>query len=162
MKKGMTLLELTIVLMIVSLVAIIILPGITAFSTSREESFKNRLSTLLNSSFSLSSSPTICINFKKNSIAVGKNEVPLPSGKELQTLVMPGKLISGEIASKFCFSESDPTVLGAIARNGESYYVVEIFLPVGEVNIIELSQSEVETFKDKISKGRITEWFSYY
>ncbi len=162
MRRGITLLELVIVLTLVSLIAIVALPGMISFSTAGEEGFRNRLMSLFVSSFSPGSFPEVCVDFEKNLVSVDGVEVKFPAGKELVSLVMPGKLVSRELRSRFCFSEKKPTVVGLIAKKAGGYYVVEVLFPVGEVNIINLSESEAETFKDKISKGRLTEWFSYY
>jgi len=159
-KRGFTLLELLISLVIVSLVLTVVFPRIVKSDLNSESSIYNRIRTLLSGSFSFSNSPEICVDFKENTLKVGNERIKLPF--QLQTLVLPGKIVSSEVASKYCF-KTGSLIYGALIGEKEGTYRALLFtLPVGEVKVYALSESEEETLKDKIEKGRITEWFSYY
>jgi prepilin-type N-terminal cleavage/methylation domain-containing protein len=163
MKKGFSLLELVIVLMIISLVAVVTFPAFVNFGSSSQENFENRLKTAMSSLFSFSKTIELCADFKKNVIQVREEEIELPAGKELEYMILPNKVVSSEISSKFCISSKSPEVVGFLAKeSSERYLSILVLLPSGEVSINSLSQGEGETFKDKILKGRIVEWFSFF
>jgi prepilin-type N-terminal cleavage/methylation domain-containing protein len=162
MKKGFSLLELVIVLLIISLAAIVTFPAFVNLGSGSQENFENRLKTAMGSLFSFSKAVELCADFKKNAIQVGE-EIELPAGKELEYMILPGKIISSEISSRFCISSKGLDVVGFLAKeSSERYLSILVFLPSGEVTINSLSQGEGETFKDKISKGRIVEWFNFF
>ena len=161
MKRGFSLIELVVVLFVLSSLLILTLPSITALSAGGEKGFKNRLQSLLASRSLISREAQLCVDFTQNSISIGEDSVSLPEG-ELESLVIPGRVVSSENHSRFCFSVSSPITAGILAKSKEGYSAILFLFPVGEVNIINLSESEAETLKDKIAKGRITDWFSYY
>ena len=163
MKKGFSLLELVIVLLIISLATAVTLPAFVNFGSSSQENFENRLKTAMSSLFSFSEAIELCADFKRNAIQVGEEEIELPAGKELEYMILPGKVVSSEINSRFCISSKKLEAVGFLAKeSSERYLSILVFLPSGEVTINSLSQGEGETFKDKISKGRIVEWFSFF
>ncbi|ADY74022.1 hypothetical protein Dester_1391 [Desulfurobacterium thermolithotrophum DSM 11699] len=163
MKKAFTLLELVIVLLIVSLTLTITLPTFFNIEATSMENFENKLKTATNSVFNLSNPIELCADFKENSINVGKEKIPLPRGKKLKYMILPGKIISSESSSKFCISSKGLETVGFLAKESTNKYLsILVFLPSGETEIRFLSEAEGETFKDKVSKGRIVEWFNYY
>jgi len=162
MRQAFTLLELVIVLMIVSVISVVALPTILDRSMSSAEGFENRIKGVMETLFSFSSTPEVCADFRNNAIEVSGNRVPFPEGFRLTTFVFPGKLVSAQLASRYCFSGSTPGVAGFIAKGDSVYYTILVFVPSGETFIMRLDESEMETFKDKVFKGRITEWFSFY
>ena len=162
MKRAFTLLELVITLMIISLISIVALPTLIDKSRNSLTGFENQLRSAMGNLFSFSSTPEICVDFKNNTIEVSGNEIPFPDGFKLTNFVSPGKIVSFHSASKYCFSGNVPTVFGLIAKGNSVYYTVMVFIPSGETHIMQLDEAEVETFKDKVLKGRITEWFSFY
>ncbi len=157
---GFTLLELLIVLVILSVVLSVSFPKIVQINLSSEESTINRVKSLFSNCFSLSSPVEVCVNFKKNVLSVGGEEVKLPFTAE--TVVFPGKLISSEGVSKFCFQVKNLNYGAIIGKKENEYGAIFFTLPLGEIKIYHLSSSEEETLKDKIEKGRIVQWFNYY
>jgi prepilin-type N-terminal cleavage/methylation domain-containing protein len=162
MKRAFTLLELVIVLMIVSLLSIVTLPALVNQGENSPEGFENRIKSLMGNLFSFSSTPEICVDFRKSSVKVADDEVTFPDGFELTSFVSPGKVVSSHSTSKYCFSGSTPTVFGLVAKGDSVYYTIMVFIPSGETQVMQLDEAEVETFKDKILKGRIAEWFRFY
>ena len=161
-KLGFTLLELLIVLVILSLILTLILPAVINKNLSDMASFKNKVKSAMDQVSLHSTEESICADFKNNSISIGKAKIPLPTPFQLTTFVKPYTLISGENHNSFCFTASKPTVAGFIAKSKDHYLIIAMFLPVGEVEFSETDQAEAETFKDKVSKGRILEWFNSY
>ncbi|TCK02878.1 type II secretion system protein [Phorcysia thermohydrogeniphila] len=162
MKRAFTLLELVIVLVIISLVSIVTLPAFVNRGSNSLEGFENQIKSVMGSLFSFSSTPEVCIDFKNSTVEVSGDKVPFPDGFELTSFVSPGKIVSSHSVSKYCFSGNTPTVFGLIAKGDSVYYTVMVFIPSGETHIMQLNEAEAETFKDKILKGRIAEWFSFY
>lgn len=159
-KLGFTLLELLIVLVIMSLILTLVMPAFLNRSLNSVEAYENKLKSVMREVSPLEKE--FCVNFKDNYIKVGKVKIPPPSSFTLTSLVKPFTLISSENHNSFCFTINRPTIVGVIAKNQDKYLLTVIFLPVGETKVLKTDQAEVETFKDKISKGRILEWFSYY
>ena len=162
MKRAFSLLETVLVLTIISLVSILVLPTFVKESKNSLAGFENRLRSAMGGLFSLSSNPEVCIDFKNNTVEVSGNRIPFPAEIELVGFVSPGKVLSFHNTSKYCFSGNTPTVFGLIGKKDSVYYTVIVFTLSGETQILELSEAEVETFKNKVFKGRITEWFSFY
>jgi prepilin-type N-terminal cleavage/methylation domain-containing protein len=162
MRQAFSLLELVIVLMIISLISILTLPAFIDEGKSSLQGFENQLKSAMGSLFSFSSVPEVCIDFKNNTVEVSGDKIPFPDGFELTSFVSPGKIVSSHSVSKYCFSGNTPTVFGLIAKGNSVYYTVMVFTLSGETQIMQLNEAEVETFKDKILKGRIVEWFSFY
>jgi prepilin-type N-terminal cleavage/methylation domain-containing protein len=155
MRKGFSLLELVIVLLIISMMAVVTFPAFVNFGSNSQENFENRLKTAMSSLFGFSRAIELCADFKKNILQVGEEKIELPAGKELEYMILPGKIVSSELSSKFCISSKSPEVVGFLAKeSSERYLSILVLLPSGEVTINSLSQGEGETFKDKISKGR--------
>lgn len=163
MRRGFSLLELVIVLLIVSIASMVMLPAFINLGKNSQENFENRLKTATSSLFSFSKAMGICADFKDNAIKVGKQKLTLPSGEELEYMVLPDKVVSSEMNSHFCISSKRPEVVGFLSREPSNQYKsILILLPTGEVSVKPLSEGEAETFKDKISKGRVVEWFNYF
>ena len=160
MKRGFTLLELLIVLTILSLLLTLFFPVIVKNGLSSDESFKTKISTLFSSSFVPGKSVQVCVDFKENSLTVGSETVKVPY--KLDVLVLPGKVISSELTNKFCFDLKRLTYGALIGEEGELRPSILFTFPSGEVLFYNLSNAEAETLKDKVGKGRIVEWFSYY
>ena len=158
--RAFTLLELVVVLAVVYLVLSLVFPQIYNSSLSGEESFKNRFTSLLVNSFSFNGGSELCVDFKREVFSVGGKEVKLPYRPE--SVVFPGKLVSGELASKYCFVPSGATLFVLNLKKGDGYLSVMVLLPMGESKFYSLKESEEETLKDKVEKGRVGEWFSYY
>jgi prepilin-type N-terminal cleavage/methylation domain-containing protein len=159
-KKGFTLFELVIVLSIISLILLISFPKILKNSLSSETSVKNKLRSLFSNSFSLSRPLEICVDFRLNTVSAGNSTVKLPW--KVESLVLPGKIFSSKNRSSFCFSSSKLTYGALVFRKGEVYPTLFFTLPFGETVMYELSEAQKDTLKDKVEKGKITEWFSYY
>ena len=157
---GFTLLELLIVLVILSVILSVSFPKIVQINLSSEESTINRIKSLFSNGFSLSNPVEVCINFEMDTLNVGGEKVKLPFKAE--TIVFPGKLISSERVNRFCFQVKNLNYGAIIGEKGGKYSAIFFTLPLGEVKVYRLSSSEEETLKDKIEKGRIVEWFSYY
>ena len=160
MKRGFTLLELLIVLVVLSLLLTLLFPVIVRSGLNSEESFKTRLSSLFSSSFVPGRPVELCVNFKENAVFVGKEEVRFPY--RIETLVLPGRVISSELTNRYCFDLKKLTYGALITENGDTYPSILFTFPSGEVLFYNLSKAEAETLKDKVGKGRIVEWFSYY
>lgn len=160
MRRGFTLLELLIVLAVLSILLTLLFPVIVKSNFCSEESFKTEVSTLFSSSFVPGESIQFCVDFKENKISVGSKSISVPY--KIDTLVLPGKLISSEITSKFCFDLKNLTYGALIGEKGELHPSILFTFPSGEVLFYNLSKAEAETLKDKVGKGRIVEWFSYY
>jgi len=160
LKRGFTLLELLIVLVVLSILLTLLFPVIVKSDLSSEESFKTEVSTLFSSSFVPGKPVQLCVDFKENRISVGSKSVSVPY--KIDTLVLPGKVVSSEIASKFCFDLKNLTYGALIGEKGELYPSILFTFPSGEVLFYNLSKAEAETLKDKVGKGRIVEWFNYY
>ncbi len=160
MRRGFTLLELTIVLAIVSVLLTLLFPAILKSDLSSDSSVRTRISSLFSSAFSPGNPVEFCVDFKNNSLKVGKEVVKLPW--KVDTLVLPGKVISSELSSSYCFDLKNLTY-GAIVGEAKNRFPSILFtFPSGEVRFYNLSQAEAETLKDKVEKGRVVEWFSYY
>ncbi len=160
MKKGFTLLELVVVLVLISIVLSLAFPVILKSDLSSPESFKVRLLSLLSSAFSPGETVELCINFKENSFKIGNDTVDFPY--EVQELVLPGKIVSSELASRYCLDLKKLSYGAVIMKNENSYPSILFTFPTGEVLFYNLSKAEAETLKDKVEKGRIVEWFGYY
>ena len=160
MKRGFTLFELVIVLSIISLILLLAFPKIVKEGLSSDASVENRLRSLFSTSFSLSEPLELCFNFKSGSVSVGNETVKVPW--EMESLVLPGKIVSRQAASKFCFSAKNPVYGALICKKGEEYEALFFTVPFGEVNLYELSEAQKDTLKDKVVKGRVTEWFSSF
>ena len=160
MKRGFTLLELVIVLVLISILLILVFPVVLKSGLDSSENFKTKLSSLLSSAFSPGESVEFCIDFKGNALKVGENTVELPY--RVSELVLPGKIVSSEFASAYCFDLKELTYGAVVMENGERYSSFLFTFPTGEVLFYNLSKAETETLKDKVEKGRIVEWFSYY
>ena len=160
MRKGFTLLELTIVLVIVSLLLSVSFPAILRSSLSSEESFKTRLTTLFSSAFVPGKAVEFCVDFKKNRLTFGGEELQLPY--RVNTLVLPGKTVSSELSTLYCLDLKKLAYGAIIMEKGNGYPSILFTFPAGEVLFYNLSEAEEETLKDKVEKGRIVEWFSYY
>jgi len=161
-RRAFSLLELVIVLMVISIASIVTLPAFVSESESSIQGFENRLKGAMEGLFSFSSTPEVCVDFRDNSVEVSGERIAFPKGLELTVLVLPGKVVSAHSVSKYCFSGNTPTVFGLVAKGNSVYYTVMVFTLSGETKIMQLNEAEVETFKDKVFKGRVTEWFSFY
>lgn len=160
MKRGFTLLELVVVLALISTVLILVFPALYRDSLSGEELFKNRFSSLVQSSFSFEKAPEMCVNFKEGFFSVNGERVELPYLPE--SFVLPKNLISSEVRSVYCF-EPKPSSYYLLNLKKSSGYLSVLFLyPTGEALFLNLDEAEEETLKDKVEKGRIAQWFSYY
>ena len=160
MKRGFTLLELVIVLVLISIVLSLAFPVILKSDLNSPESFKIRLSSLLSSAFSPGETLEFCISFKENSLRVGNDTVSFPY--EVQRLVLPGKIVSSELVNRYCLDLKSLTCGAVIMKRGDSYPSFLFTFPTGELLFYNLSEAEAETLKDKVEKGRVVEWFSYY
>jgi len=80
----------------------------------------------------------------------------------IESLVLPGRVVSGALVSSYCFSPSVPGVWTVNFKTPEGYLSAVVLYPTGEVLLLNLNEAQEETLKDKLSKGRIEEWFSYY
>ena len=160
MKRGFTLLELTVVLAIISILLTLLFPAIVRSDLRSNSSVRTRISTLFSSAFSPGNPVEFCVDFKSNSLKVGKEVVKLPW--KIDTLVLPGKVVSSELASKYCFDLKNLIYGAIVAENKNSFPSILFTFPSGEVRFYNLSQAEAETLKDKVEKGRVVEWFSYY
>ncbi len=160
MRRGFTLLELIIVLVLISILLTLVFPVILKSDLSSSENFKTKLSSLLSSAFSPGETVEFCVDFKSNTLRVGRDTIELPY--EVSELVLPGKIVSSELASTYCFDLKELTYGAVVMENGEKYSSFLFTFPVGEVLFYNLSKAETETLKDKVEKGRIVEWFSYY
>jgi len=154
--RGFTLLELVLVLALVALVSAVTLPVIYKSSLKGNEEFENRLSYLAAQLWSPSKTYQVCVNFRKNLLPLGKERLEPPF--KLETLVLRGRLISGEQFNRYCFT---PSQAGEFLITGKGRAIL-IFMPLGEVHYYRLSEGELETLKDKVEKGRVSEWFKYY
>jgi prepilin-type N-terminal cleavage/methylation domain-containing protein len=157
--KAFTLLELLIVLLVTSLLLALAFPAFFS-SFKGEEAFENEVSSLLSSSFSFGSSPQFCVDFKRGRLGVGGEwiEAPYP----VKSLVLPGKIVDGEGVDLYCFALSTPTVWAVSFKKSDGFWAFLALYPCGEVLFFNLSPAQEETLKDNLSKGRITQWFSYY
>ena len=162
MKKGFTLLELLIVLVIISVSLTLLLPVFIKRHLNNLESYENGVKTAMGEVYSLKGSKTVCVNFKDNYLSLGNQKIFLPSSYQLVAFVEPMLLVSAENHSKFCFTPSKPTVVGFVAKGEKDYLITQVFFPVGEVEVFKASEADTETYKDKIQKGRVLEWFSYF
>jgi len=161
MKRGFSLLELVVVLAVLSLLLTVFFPPLYRRSLNDEELFKNRFTSLLQSSFSFTGSPEFCVNFKERLFTVNSQEIELPYPPE--SLALPGLLVSSKAHSTYCFQPSPAGYYLLNLKRGEGQYLSVLFLyPTGEALFLNLKESEKETLKDKVEKGRITRWFSYY
>jgi prepilin-type N-terminal cleavage/methylation domain-containing protein len=158
--RAFTLLELVIVLAIVSLLLSLVFPQIYKSSLSGEESFKNRFESLVSDAFSFNGGSELCVDFKKGLFSVVGQEIKLPYRAE--SIVLPGRLVSGELSSKYCFVPSRATVFVLNLKKEGGYLSIMVLFPMGETKFYSLKESEEETLKDKVEKGRVGEWFSYY
>ncbi len=157
--KGFTLLELLIVLVILSVALTLVLPALIKRNLNDMALFENRVRSALDE---VSLKKDICANFKDNYISIGGVNILLPSPYRLTTFVKPFTLVSGENRNSYCFTASQPTVAGFVAKSKNNYLLIAVFLPTGEVEFYKTDEAEAETFKDKVSKGRILEWFNSY
>jgi len=160
MGRGFTLLELIIVLALLSTLLIVLFPALYRSSLEGEELFKNSFSALLGSSFSFEGPPELCVNFREGFFTLNGRRVELPYRPV--SLVAPQKLVSSELRSLYCFEPASPAYYLLNMKKDRSYLSVLFLYPAGEVLFFELDEAEVETLKDKVEKGRIEEWFSYY
>lgn len=160
MRRGFTLLELLIVLSVLSLLLALFLPVIVRSGLNSEETFKTELSSLFSSSFIPGKTLEFCVNFKENEVLLGEEKVKFPY--KIKTLVLPGKVVSAELASKYCLDLKGLTYGAIVAQKGDVYPSILFTFPSGEVFFYNLSKAEAETLKDKVGKGRIVEWFDYY
>jgi len=159
--RGFTLLELVIVLAVISVVLSLTFPAIYRRSLDSPDVFNNRAKSLLESLFSLGRPEEICVDFRKGELSVGKERLELPYPAE--SLVLPGRLVSGELVNRYCFEPYGFGYFVLNLRKGEgSYLSLFTLLPSGQTLFLSLNQAQEETLKDKVEKGRITEWFSYY
>ncbi|MEO2066213.1 MAG: hypothetical protein ABGX17_06910, partial [Desulfurobacteriaceae bacterium] len=62
----------------------------------------------------------------------------------------------------YCFTPSGFTYFVLNLKRKEGYNTLFTIFPSGQTQILNLKESEEETLKDKVEKGRVTEWFSYY
>ncbi len=160
MRRGFTLLELVIVLTLLSLLLTLLFPFIVKSDLNSNSSLKIKVSSLFSSAFTPGSSEEVCINFKKNSLKVGEERVKFPW--KIESLVLPGRVVSSESVTRYCFDLKGLTYGAIISENGGKYPSILFTFPAGETLFYNLSQSEANTLKDKVGKGRIVEWFSYY
>ena len=158
--RGFTLLELVMVLSVISLLLSLVFPKIYRSSLNQEESFRNGFASLVSNAFSLSGGAEVCVDFVNRRLSVGGQEIDLPY--EPVSVVLPGKLISGELSSKFCFVPSGVTVFLLNLKEDRGYLSILTLFPTGESRFYTLKESQEETLKDKVEKGRVEEWFSYY
>ncbi len=158
--RAFTLLELVIVLAIVSVVLTLVFPVFYSKNLSSPDLFENRVKSLLQSSFSFGKGKEICVDFRKNKVSVDKETLDLPFPPE--ALVLPGKVVSKELFSRYCFTPSGFTYFVLNLKRKEGYITLFTIFPSGQTQILNLKESEEETLKDKVEKGRVTEWFSYY
>jgi hypothetical protein len=101
------------------------------------------------------------VDFKRGLFTVNSQAVELPYPPE--TLVSPGLLISSKVTSTYCFQPSSAGYyLLNLKKGGDGYLSVLFLYPTGEALFLNLKESEEETLKDKVEKGRIAQWFSYY
>jgi prepilin-type N-terminal cleavage/methylation domain-containing protein len=154
--RGFTLLELVLVLALVALVSAITLPVIYRSSLNGNEEFENRLAYLAAQLWSPSGTYRVCVDFVGNDLSFGKEKLTPPF--RLKSLVLRGRLISGEQFNRYCFT---PPQVGEFLITGRERAIL-VFMPLGEVHYYRLSEGELETLKDKVEKGRISEWFRYY
>jgi len=160
-KKGaFTLLELVIVLAVVSALLVLIFPEIYKTSLKSGELFKNEVSSLTSSSFTFGPPPTFCVNFREGFLEVGSKRVDSPY--PIDSLVLPGRVVSSAFVSSYCFTPRVPAVWAVNFKTGDGYLSMVALYPTGEVLFLNLNEAQEETLKDKLSKGRIEEWFSYY
>ncbi len=158
--RAFTLLELVIVLAVVSLLAALTFPAIYSRSLTSPQLFENRVRSLFRDLFFFGDSKEVCIDFKGGWLKVGGEKLELPY--EPESLVLPGKVVSGELLSKYCFKPSGFTYFTLNLKEGDSYLTLFTLFPTGETQFLRLTESEEETLKDKVEKGRVTQWFSYY
>jgi len=162
LRHAFTLLELLIVLLIVAVISSVVVPGIAYRKVGSTEVFENRLKGAVGRTFDLAHPAEVCADFKNNAVEVKGEVVELPKGYALRNMVMPGRLVSGQFSSRFCTSVKHPTVIGFVATAGGRYYTALMMIPSGEVLTAYLEESLAETFKDKVLKGRLSEWFSLH
>ncbi len=162
MRKAFTLLELTIVLAVISLLLTVMLPNMVKSSLSTEESFKNTAAAFFQSLFLPGERIEVCVDFKNNRVGNNDGGFSFPPGYSIESLVFPGRLVSSEVTSRFCFDTDRPVPVLIVSSKRDSYFAVLSYLPVGEPRFYDLTEGEVSTLKDKVLKGRVEEWFSYY
>ncbi len=158
--RAFSLLELLIVLVILSLTLLLAFPSFYRSSLSSEDAFKNRYRAFVGEFFSFGSSPELCFDFKRNLLSSGGESLSFPY--PLDSVVIPGKIVSRELTGKFCFKLKGVSCFVVNLRKGDSYLSLFSLFPAGETSFLTLNQSQEETLKDKVLKGRVEEWFSYY
>ena len=158
--RAFTLLELVVVLAIISVLLALSFPAFYSRSFNSPELFENRVRSLFESAFTFGKAKEVCVDFKREELSVGKEKVELPYPAE--SLVVPGKVISGELFSRYCFEPSGFTYFTLNLKKEDGYLTLFTLFPSGETQVLNLKESEEETLKDKVEKGRITQWFSYY
>ncbi|WP_457677559.1 prepilin-type N-terminal cleavage/methylation domain-containing protein [Thermovibrio sp.] len=159
--KGYSLFELVVVLAVLSLILSLSLPHFYKSSLSSLELFENRFKSSVSSLESFGDSREFCVNFKDNSFSFGKEVLKSPY--QVESLVMPFKLVNRELSSSFCFTPKEFSYFIVNVKEGEdSYLTAFVLFPSKEVKFLKLNEAQEETIKDKVLKGRISEWFSYY
>jgi len=158
--RAFSLLELLIVLVILSLVLFLAFPAFYRNSLNSAESFENRYRAFMGELFSFEASPELCFDFKGNSLSVGGDTLNFPY--PLESVVVPGKVVSKELTNRFCFRLEGVSCFVVNLRKGDGYLSLFNLFPSGETSFLNLTESQEETLKDKVLKGRVEEWFSYY
>jgi len=158
--RGFTLLELLIVLVIISLSLALAFPAFYKASLKGEAGFENRFSSLVEGSFAFGAPVELCVDFEGGAVEVGRSKVELPYPAE--SLVLPGRVVSSKRSTRFCFEPRGVTAYAINFKKDGGYLTVLVLYPTGEVLYLELNEAQEETLKDKLLKGRIAEWFSYY
>ncbi|WP_456456948.1 prepilin-type N-terminal cleavage/methylation domain-containing protein [Thermovibrio sp.] len=158
--RAFSLLELLIVLVIMSLILFLAFPSFYRNSLNSAESFENRYRAFTGELFSFGATSELCFDFKDNSLSVGGETLKFPY--PLESVVVPGRVVSRELTDKFCFRLEGVSCFVVNLRKGEGYLSLFSLFPSGETSFLSLTESQEETLKDKVLKGRVEEWFSYY
>ena len=159
--KGFTLIEVLIVLLIVAIAGFLAFPSLTN-RIDREVNFFNELNQTAEQLSLLSGNQTICVNFADNTISI--SGTLLKSPYKVEYLLSPSILISSKFSEKKCLNFSQqPTVVSIIfSKEKDTFIGYTILTSTGSIIKQELDEAEMETFKDKIYKGRVLEWFKHH
>ena len=149
-RRGITLLELLLVLVIISLFTAVIIPNVLNrinYSEGLQNFLRNALPT----------ESEVCVNPKENTISVGDEEFEFK--KNLVKGFSPGKLATDEFGGVVCVKGDSPQILGMLIEEGEdSFTGILISLPLGYVNFYRFDSAQSSTFQDNIMKGKPLEW----
>ncbi len=155
-RSGFTLIEVFVVLVIVSLFISIATPSIENLLKKNKESFDNLLKA------NIQTSSSICADFNGNDLRLDNTTLDLPRGFKLVYAIIPGKLASSKYQSSFCMNiGSKPSVIGMVVQSNGSYLGYLILTATREIIKWPLTEAGMETFKDKVLKGRMADWFNY-